>query len=167
MMVLSAKCNEKRFRSLTQIDLDSTTRLFRGYSYRTDDPASSHPSVYSRSRARRSARLHTVWGLSTKPALKRLMRCCRYWELETRSRKRRLTCEGRASIGERSYGLLVVGRVPLSSSGSPPKGETIGWTPRPLREVRISRWDPSPTQRVAARVKVAVGYILAEAASRP
>ena len=94
MVVLSPKCNEKRFRSLTQSDLNATAWLSRGHSYRTDDSASFHPSVYSRSRTRRWARLHTVSGLSTKPALKRSIRCCRYWDLETRSKKRRLTCEG-------------------------------------------------------------------------
>jgi len=88
--VLSYKCAEKRPRPPGN-DFNATTRFFKGQSYRTDDLVSFHPSVYLRSRARRSARLHTVLGLSTKPALKRSMRCCRYWEVEMRSRKRRLT----------------------------------------------------------------------------
>ena len=63
MIVLSSKCDEKRFSSQTRSDVNSTARLSRTHSYRTDDSVSCHPSVYSRSRSRRLERLHRVLGL--------------------------------------------------------------------------------------------------------
>jgi hypothetical protein len=122
------------------------TRLSRVQSYRTDAPGYFHLSTYSRSRVRRSARLHTALGLSTKPAPKRSIRCWRYWELEIRSRKWRLTYgELRWSIEEYGY---VMDDIPLSSSGCPSEGETTGWAPRLLEETQTPRWDASPTLNV-------------------
>ena len=77
-----------------------------GKSYRTGGSVSFHPPTYLRSSSRRSARLHAVRGLSIKPALKRSMRCCRSWELEPRSRKKRLTCR-RLRVKGRELQLLI------------------------------------------------------------
>ena len=73
-------------------DPNAPISILRGRSYRTDGSISFHPPTYLRSSARRSTRLHAMWGLSIKPAPKRSIRCCRCWELETRPRKKRLTC---------------------------------------------------------------------------
>ena len=77
--------------SSTRDELSASIRLLRGQSYRTGFPGLFHPSTYLRSRARRSARLDATWGLSIRPAPKRSIRCCRYWELEIHFRKRWLT----------------------------------------------------------------------------
>ena len=92
MCLRSAECHVKRSQSMGD-DLNAPISILRGRSYRTDGSVSFHPSTYLRSSARRSTRLHAVWGLSIKPALKRSIRCCRCWELETRPRKKRLTCK--------------------------------------------------------------------------
>lgn len=70
------------------------TWFSRGKSYCVDVSGSFHLSTYSRNRARRSARPHTTCGLSIRPVPKRSMRCCKWWELEIRSRKEWLIYEG-------------------------------------------------------------------------
>ena len=91
MLVRSAEFHEKRSQSMGS-NAEVLIPALRGKSYRTGGSVSFHPPTYLRSSARRSARLHAVRGLSIKPTLKRSVRCCRSWELETRSRKKRLTC---------------------------------------------------------------------------
>ena len=105
MLVRSAEFHEKRSQSMG----DNPNVLIpglRGKSYRTGGSVPFHPPTYLRSSSRRSARLHAVRGLSIKPALKRSMRCCRSWELETRSRKKRLTCR-RLRVKGRELQLLI------------------------------------------------------------
>jgi len=60
MAVPSCMYAEKRF-WLPGTKLNAATWFFRRQSYRTDDSVSFHPSVYLRSRARRSERLRVVF----------------------------------------------------------------------------------------------------------
>jgi len=124
--------------------LNSSISVIGRQSYRTDGSVSFHASTYLQSSARRSARLYMVWGLSTKPALKRSMRCCRSWELETRSKKRRQTCR-RLRIGGANY--IANWMIPLSSSGYLLEGERTVYVPRSPEEDQIPRWAPSPARQ--------------------
>ena len=67
--------------------------LIKVYSYRSHFSWSFHLSTYSRSRARRSERLHSKRGLSTKPAPKRSIQCRKHWEPDITSRRERHTYE--------------------------------------------------------------------------
>ena len=110
MCLRSGEYHEKRSQSMGD-DLNASISISRGRSYRTDGSVAFHPSMYLRSSARRSTRLHAAWGLSIKPALKRSIRCRRYWELETRPRKKGLTykklgvsgCELRGQFDDTSF----------------------------------------------------------------
>ena len=109
MRLRSAEYHEKISQSIEDdLNLNVSISILRGKSYRTDGSVSFHPFTYLRSSARRSARPHVAWGLSIKPALKRSMRCCRWWELETRSRKKRLTCRRLEGQGARTT--LLIGQ---------------------------------------------------------
>ena len=105
MFVRSSGSHEMRSQSMGDNPYVLTPGL-EGKSYRTGGSVSFHPPTYLRSSARRSARLHAVRGLSIKPALKRSMRCCRSWELEIRSRKKRLAYR-RLRVRGRELQLLI------------------------------------------------------------
>ena len=77
----------------TGYEQSALVRFLRRQSYRTDVSGLFNPSTYLHSLARRSARLHGTSGLSIRPAPKRSIRCCRYWELEIRFKNGRLTYE--------------------------------------------------------------------------
>ena len=113
------------------------TRFFRGQWYRTGISGLFHPSTYIRSRARRSARLDATCGLSIRPARKRSIWCCRYWELETKSRKSLQTyrCQGR-SFSDESVGVSQT--IPASFSGCPLEEETRGFAPTSLEQAQTT-----------------------------